>query len=522
MSVLDTARAPEGTSEVLGDIGPARRPRGTHLIARNMIRHRDGLWFLLAASLLLFLWASIQISGTAGASSADRLAVSCAALAWLAIYMASTAWVFGTPYLLATAYVLPLILFHFGLIVQEAFGFVYVDEFRTDFGHWVTLAGWYTNLALGCVGLAFAIACLASRPPPPISREVAIQLAKRNLNKLHNLGVGLFLASLVFLAIGILQQGNILKYDRVALWFEGDFDRRGLGVYDSVAPTAALVLVIAAQTRSQKRWSYLIGLVTFMLFLLSGNRSPAFFPLFLGAVLWVKSGRKIPTLMASSVVVLTLLMIPVLAELRSSYTYGQISLGAIRKSASQASVSSALTELGGSVEILATTLQDIPAKEPYRRGGSYLIYLKAIVPNVGLHRRSAEDVHGKGALEEGMLYVPPHEWAAIKILGIDNAEYRGAGVGFSAVAEPYFNFGYFGVVVFFTLMGLFLARMEVTHLLLNYPWLAFASIYYWLLLPTVRNELGDFTKPASFVLSSIAIWLLVRRFTPWALRQHRS
>jgi hypothetical protein len=520
MSVLDTApHATQRISAVLQDIEPAQRPAGTHLIARSMIRHRVGLWFLLAASLLLFLCASIQISGTAGASGADMLTVSVAVLVWLAVYVASTTWVFGTPYLLATAYVLPLVLFHFGLIVQEAFGFVVVDEFRTDFGHWITLAGWYTNLALACIGLAFAIASLASRPPPPISRELAVRLAKHNLNKLHNLGVGLFLASLVFFAIGIMQQGNILKYDRYALWFEGDADRRGLGVYNSIAPTAALVLVIAAQTPSQKRWSYLIGVITFVLFLLSGNRSPALFPLLLGAILWVKSGRKIPTLMASGVVVLTLLMIPVLANLRSTHRFDEISVSAIRESASRASVGSALTELGGSVEILATTLRDIPAKEPYRFGATYLMYLRAIVPNPGLHLRSAEDVHARGALEEGMLNVPPHEWAAIKILGVDNALYRGAGVGFSAVAEPYFNFGYFGVVVFFLLMGLVLARMEITHLLLDYRWLLFASIFYWLLLPTVRNELNDFIKPASFVVTSIAIWLLVRRFTPWTSRQ---
>jgi hypothetical protein len=223
--------------------------------------------------------------------------------------------------------------------------------------------------------------------------------------------------------------------------------------------------------------------------------------------------------MASGVVVLTLLMTPVLADLRSTHTYGQISISAIRESASQASLGSALNELGGSVEIVATTLRDIPAKEPYRFGATYLMYLRAIVPNPGLQRRSAEDVHGKGALEEGMLNVPPHEWASIKILGIDNALYRGEGVGFSAVAEPYFNFGYFGVVVFFLLLGVFLARMEITHLLLDYPWLLFASIFYWLLLPTVRNDLGVFTKPASFVVTSIAIWLLVRRFTPWTSRQ---
>ena len=33
---------------------------------------------------------------------------------------------------------------------------------------------------------------------------------------------------------------------------------------------------------------------------------------------------------------------------------------------------------------------------------------------------------------------------------------------------------------------------------------------------TVRNELGSFIKPASFILISLGIWVVVRRFTPFA------
>jgi oligosaccharide repeat unit polymerase len=494
-------------------------PTNMQLVARTLILNRLGLWFLLAASLVLFVWASIQIARFDSATVTNTFAVSLAALLWLVIYVVSTTSAFGTPYLLTTAYILALVVFHFGLIAQDGFGIVSVADYRGNFGRWITLGGFYTNLALACLGFAFAATCIVSSPSPPISREAATRLVAHNLTRLHGLGIGLCFASLVFLAIGIMQVGNILSYDRVTLFY-GGMDIRGIGVFNWVAPSAAVALVISSQTRRQKRWSYCIGLVTFGLFLLSGNRSMAYFPLLVGVVLWVKSGRKIPILMATGLAVLALAMIPVLGALRTERAYENISLDAIVDSSAGVNVGTGLAEMGGSAGILAITLQAIPAEEPYRLGTSYLGYLRNMIPNVGLHydlsKDSREIIHRNGSLEEGLLRVSPSTWASVKVLGIDETLYQHSGVGFSAVAEPYFNFGYLGVVGFFVLMGFFLARMECSHLLLHYSWLVFSSIFYWLLILTVRNEFGNFTKPASYILSSIAVWLLARRFLPFS------
>lgn len=490
------------------------------VVPRTLIRHRHGLWFLLAGSLLLLAWAGAHILAGELAPRTDTFGVSVAALGWLVIYLVSTTWAFGTVYLLTTAYVIPLVLFHFGLMAQDGFGFVSVEDFHGHMGHWMTLAGWYTNVALGCLGLGFAGAALLSHRTGTMTRESATSIAQRNLDRLRNLGIGLLLASGVFLAIGITQVGNILNYDRNTLFWSG-MDIRGIGVFVSVLPTAAMALVISAQTRGAKRWSYALGAVTAVLFLLSGNRSTVYFPLLVGAVLWVKSGRRIPMPVAAGTVLLTLLMIPVLAVLRSEHKYGDISVHALVESSSQASIGSALDELGGSVATLATTLEAIPAQEPYRFGASYLGYLKSILPNVGLTQDLSKTDNAliqQDDVEKGVLQLSPAEWASLKILGIDDAMYQHAGVGFSAVAEPYFNFGLAGVVAYFVLLGVFLARMERSPLLLEYPWLVFASLYYWFFLETVRNQFGDFTKPASFVASSVLIWILVRPLTPFARR----
>jgi oligosaccharide repeat unit polymerase len=121
-----------------------------------------------------------------------------------------------------------------------------------------------------------------------------------------------------------------------------------------------------------------------------------------------------------------------------------------------------------------------------------------------------------GTFSYGLRQLSPSRWASVKVYGVEVALYKNFGVGFSAVAEPYFNFGYWGVVGFFLLAGAFFARMEASNLIFNYHWLVFSTLFYWLLLMTVRNEFGNFTKPASFMLICLGIWLLVRRFTPFA------
>jgi oligosaccharide repeat unit polymerase len=409
--------------------------------------------------------------------------------------------------------------FHFGLIAQDGFGILKVADFRGDFGRWMMLAGWYTNLALGCLGFAFAATCLYARPPPPIAGEAAARLATSNLNRLRNLGIGLCFACIAFLAIGILQVGNILSYERLTLFF-GGMDIRGVGLFTWTAPSAALALAVSAQTRRQKRWSYATALATLVIFLLSGNRSMALFPLLVGVVLWVKTGRQIPILAAAGLLALILLIIPVVGTLRDMGTYENLSIHSIAKSSADANISSALTELGGSAGLLAITLQTIPAQEPYRIGASYLGYLWNIIPNVGTHLRLSraprEIMKESPSFTEGMLRLSPSAWASVKVLGVNDALYQNYGVGFSAVAEPYFNFGYSGVVVFFLLVGFFLARMDCNNLPLEYSWLVFASIFYWLLILTVRNEFDNFTTPASYTAISLGVWLLLRPFTPFA------
>jgi len=119
-------------------------------------------------------------------------------------------------------------------------------------------------------------------------------------------------------------------------------------------------------------------------------------------------------------------------------------------------------------------------------------------------------------MNEALLRMSPARWAGVKKLGITAAIYQNYGVGFSGVAEPYFNFGFFGVVGFFAGLGLLLSRLDGINILLSYPQLCFSTLIFWQLLLTVRNEFATSVKPAAFVLICLGIWMLLRRFTPFA------
>jgi oligosaccharide repeat unit polymerase len=333
---------------------------------------------------------------------------------------------------------------------------------------------------------------------------------------LRNLATGLVIASAVALAIVILRFGNVLAYSRFALFFQSG-DPRFLSLFFFLAPSAALALVTTARTPTQKRASYVFGACILLVALLSGNRSWALFPLLVGAVLWVKLGRRIPLIVALSASAGILLLIPTISMVRNLGTYEQLSLKDFELSQQQSSILDALTEMGSTLNALAVTVQYIPDEEPYRFGQPLYQYLKMAIPNFGL---SASLEYDREVLYQRLISDPsadlelqPGDWASWKI--IPGSFVAGAGTGFSGIADPYFSFGYAGVCVWFIVLGAFLAKMDMVDIRLNYKWLIFSSLFYWHLLVSCRNTLGIFTKPASLVLCVLAIWIAVRNFLPF-------
>src|SRR5690606_314388 len=109
----------------------------------------------------------------------------------------------------------------------------------------------------------------------------------------------------------------------------------------------------------------------------------------------------------------------------------------------------ALQEMGGSLRPLVHTI-DLMENEPYRWGRTYWQALGQVVPNLSL--RWQGDVYLP--VED----MPPSHWVS-RLAAPWNYKNFG-GLGFSAVAEPYMNFGPWGVALVFWLLGYGLVRVD--------------------------------------------------------------
>lgn len=472
---------------------------------------------LLAVSLVVTILSFVSIRASDSALDGATFAPSLVAVIWLACYLVASYRAFGTIYLFTSAYVIGLFVFHLGLLLQDGFGLIAPLKWESGLGPWAIRAAWSTNLALACIGTGLSAYALMYRPRKLPSPAAASALAQQNLAGLYDVGVGLLIASCVLFVAAFANYGNLLALTRLELFHLSD--TRFISVFSMMAPSAAIALLLGATRKGQRRLAYAVALFAFVVFLLSGQRTTALFPLMAGAVCWVKLGRRINPLLAGAAGLSLLLIIPVVGYLRTLGTYGDITnTEAISQAAEYADVGAAFREMGGSIGPLMYTLMLIPAEETYRYGSSYLNYFLDVIPNVGLQadsstsREAVLQILRSQGREAALLKMNPGDWASFHIIPEQFA--FGGGAGYSGIAEPYFNFGYAGILVYFVALGLFLGRLESMPLILQRNWLFFGVLMYWHLLPTVRNGFAVFLKPTVFILIAIIIWALVRRFFP--------
>jgi len=483
------------------------------------VQRRGQMLLLLVVSLVVALFSLVSIGSSDSALQGKTFAPSLVAIIWLVSYLLATYRAFGTPYLFATAYVVCLFVFHFGLLIQDGFGIIQIGGWIGPIGSWAVRAGWYANLAFACFGIGMSLYVLrrrAGKPPPPATVNA---IARQNIAWIHDLGIGLLIASVIFLIGAFANYGNLLALTRLELFHFSD--TRFISVFSMMIPTSAIALLISARTGRQRLLSYAVAIFVVLFFLLSGQRSSAFFPMMAAAVVWVKMGRRISPVLATAAILGVLLIIPVIGYLR---TMGSIADSANTEAIEQASgladIGAAFREMGGSLGPLLYTIMLIPEEEPYRYGSTYLDYVLASIPNVGLlpkkdtSRAAVIEMLRTQGEKKALLEMNVGDWASYHI--IREQFLAGGGAGYSGVAEPYFNFGLVGVLVFFLGIGAFLGRLDCTPLVLYRNWLFFGVLIYWHLLPTVRNGLAVFVKPAMFTLIVIFVWLLIRRLWPAA------
>ena len=467
------------------------------------------VYILFFFSIGCAILSSIRIGGSLGVSEMWPNSIMAISLTWIVIYLAATYSYFKTLYLLGSAYLVALFMFHLGLIYQIAAGVVTATIWTTgSMAPWMEAAAWFVVLALCSFGIGIALAIMAKKPEKVPVKFVNLQ-RNRTLSFLRSQAMGLGLACICFLIMTIISYGNIFAYSRAEL-FNLQTDTRGFGVLMMVLPSAVTLFVLAAQTATQKLIAYSLGVFVFLLIMLSGYRSAALFPALVGTVLWIKSGRKIPAVVAVGGVLFVLMAISVVGVFRQMGSYDSLNAEKLQTSFDNASLDSSITEMGQTVGVLANVIKLVPAVDSHTYGNSYWLAFKEMFPNVGGNinsEKSRSARKNKATFDQAELVkMAPADWITYRLnrWKFDN----GQGVGFSAIAEPYLNFGTAGVVLFFIFLGFLFGRLDMLNLVAHpYIFLMVATIF-WPFIRTVRNDFGNFSKPAGFVLIIILIWNL--------------
>lgn len=469
--------------------------------------NKIGIVVLLVASLLPLILSVFFIYAGVDSSSDWSVRIMAATLAWIIIYLACIYHYHRTLYLFSNAYLLALSMFHLGLIYtialnQEKMAFMASGKISALY----ELSGWYVALSLSAFGIGTAIAILTKTKSKYTNKQMAYFKVKTN-QFLFKQGVGLGIATIIFLILAISSYGNIFAYSRAEI-FNLTLDSRGFGVFIMVFPGAVSLLALSAQSKKQKLFSYSLAVFIVLVVMLSGYRSAALFPTLVVVIIWVKSGRKIPVAVAISGILLVLLSISVISTFRMMGSYEKLSAEDLATSYEQASISDSFLEMGSSVGVLAEVLKLVPETEPYRYGYSYWMSLKEMVPNLGFSidsSKSRKVILGEAQFDQdALIRMAPADWITYRInrWKFDN----GQGVGFSAIAEPYLNFGTIGVVAYFLLLGFILARLDL-KVIICHPYLyLFSAAIFWHLLKTVRNDYSNFTKPLGFIIVVLIIW----------------
>jgi oligosaccharide repeat unit polymerase len=465
--------------------------------------------FLLSAVTCVMALYMIVDGARGGKDWATAVAV--VSVIWLFGYVVLSYFHFKTIYLFSSAYILCLSVFHLSLIIQKGLGSEYANWGTGTFGKSLELAGWYTVLALSCFGIGLSISPIFCKNRY-IRKEFAAKREKNIKEVVFWSGVGLLVASFLMLIYAIASYGNLLSYARYEI-FRSSVDSRGFGVFTMLFPGAAALLLLGAANEKE----YIIGgsfaLIAFSVFLLAGYRSGALFTALPGIIVWVKSGRRLPVALAVGLFFVALISISASGLLRTMGSYDSINVDKISESAKGASLVEGVSALGGSVGLMAHTLIMIPEDEPYRMGRTYRTAILGMIPNIGLKvdasnsRRAAK---AAGFSQETLLNMSPSDWMTFKILR--DQFNLGQGTGYSGVAEPYLNFGMTGVIVFFLILGVLMGVLEATNISYSTMYFIFASSFFPFMLVTVRNDIANFTKPASFMVLTLFIWWLASRF----------
>ena len=384
-------------------------------------------------------------------------------------------------------YFILLGLFHLGLVVPWALGIYDISRTPSFIPHGLSHPIALINDAIVAFEAGLMLGVYRAKKRAHTIRLSAAESENREVYVAGCLLLGAGMTMFVVGLIGLDPLGYFRLTYSETFRLRAESDPR---LFGSGITIAFIGLSIAAAGSSPRRFriAALVGAVWLLSLMYWGFRGPALIAAIIVYIIARKKGLKISRwspLLATGV----LLILPVLRTGREAPLNERFS----QLSFKDFNILDGPAEMGMSIRPLVETVDLMRAKD-FRRGKTYLLGIEGIVPNLALRWEGSSKVPNDE--------LPPSHWITAMV---DPWTYKNyGGMGFSAIAEPYMNFGVPAIVLYFIVLAFFLVWLEQVSIRNSYTLAAWALILGPLLW-TTRNDTSNFFRAAAWGLLTLVV-----------------